>query len=88
MNGKLKKLAGRMILCGLALLFLAAMRSDGGLGPGLGLSAAGGLLCLTAAGLGFLCSHRGLRWRRARFGTVPHDFAAEQSELLVFPKAG
>ena len=88
MNRKLNGFADKLELCGVVLLFFSALRADGGLTFWFPPALTGAVMCLTGLVLGWLCSRRGLQFRRSLFSRPVPTLAAPTPQLLSFPKAG
>ena len=88
MNRKLTIFADKLELFGTLLLLFSALRADGGLAFWLPLALAGILLCVFGLTLSWLCSRRGLQFRRNLFSCAPGLPPYPVSSALPFPKAG
>ena len=90
MNKKLELFAGQLELCGVLLLLFSALRADGGLNFWLIPALTGMVLCLAGLGLCWLCSPKGLAFRRRTFGAQPQTPTptAPAQPLISFSKAG
>lgn len=89
MNQTIKRFANLLQWAGVLLMFLAAMRADGGLSFWLTPALLGTVLAAVGLGLWWLCSDKGLAFRRHTFGEPVSTPAAPCRETVIpFPKAG
>ena len=88
MNRKINTFANRLQLMGVLLIFFAALRADGGLDVWLAPALLGMALAAAGLGLWWLCSDKGLAFRRRSFGGPVPAPAAPVRAPIPFPKAG
>ncbi len=89
MNQTINRFANLLQWAGVFLVFLAAMRADGGLGFWLTPALVGTVLAAVGLGLWWLCSDKGRAFCRRTFGEpVPAPAAPCRETVIPFPKAG
>lgn len=88
MNTKLMRFSNHLELYGVLLLLFSALRADGGLTFWLPSALAGIVLCLAGLGLSWLCSPKGLAFRRRQSTAQRPAPSLPAEKLIPFPKAG
>lgn len=89
MNQKINRFANLLQWAGGLLVFVAAMRADGGLHFWLVPALTGTVLAAVGLGLWWLCSAKGQLFRRHTFGEpAPAPVPPCREPVLLFPKAG